>query len=324
MERFTDELQAPYVTQGLAQYGSDYYAVLGVPMDAGPDQIRQGYLKAAKSLHPDRYIGNQVGKQEAGQLFSALVTPAYDVLTRTNRHQEYDMMIRLLASKLGSGVALPSHPTVQVFKECRTDVALHAAYTSAAEQLAAHQYKKVSESLAITNELSILNLGFLIYNQRFLEERRAPTAPRPPASTAHTTDTQVPAVVESAPPPLTVNWSGRHFDRGQDFLKRKQYREATQSFKECLRLEPGNADVHAHLGIAFLRQGLPGMARSEFQTAVTLDPLNELARKYMRSLDEPAPQPGTKAAKKPQDGKKGQEPAQNLFNKLWSSLNKPM
>ena len=335
MERFTDDSQAPYVTAGLSQYGADYYAVLGVPLGAAQEQIRQGYLRAARLLHPDRYVGNEGGKQEAGKLFSALVTPAYDNLNRQNRRQEYDMMTRLLAARLAStATALAESPLVRSLANCRTADALQKAYHSAVESLSEGQYREIARTLSVTNDLSQLNLAYLLLSQKLGEVKSVPavTAPAPAASAA----TAEPAAPAAEPARATVNWSVRHFERGQDFLKRKQYREAVQSFRESLRLDPNNANVLAHLGIAFLRQGLPGMAKAEFQKALAIDPKNELATKFMRDGAAPAEgsrngkgagaTKGTQGTKGARGAKDAKEPNgdKGLFQKLWNQLNKPL
>jgi curved DNA-binding protein CbpA len=314
VERFTDESQAPYLTTGLAQYGADYYAVLGVPLGATQDQIRQGYLKAAKLLHPDRYIGNEEGKEEASRLFSGLVTPAYDILNRQNRRQEYDMMMRLLATKLLSATTSP--PTVAALSGCKTKESLNTTYAQALEELAKKQYKEIAQTVGVFNEISQLNLAYLLLNQKVGDEPSR-QAPVPETTSAEPTPTPAAAI------PIK-NWSDRHFERGQDFLKRKQYREAIQSFKESLRLEPGNANVHTHLGIAFLRQGYPGMAKAEFQKSLTLDPKNEMALKYMRSGAATDPATGKGNSSKGANKATPAAPDKNILNKLWNQLNKPL
>lgn len=312
MERFTDESQAPYLTTGLAQYGADYYAVLGVPLGATQDQIRQGYLKAAKLLHPDRYIGNEERKEEANRLFSGLVTPAYDILNRQNRRQEYDMMMRLLATKLLSATNPPL--SASSLGGCKTKESLSTTYGQALETLAKKQYKEIAETVGVFNEISQLNLAYLLLNQKIGDE------PSRQASVPETTSAE-PTPAAAIP---VKNWSDRHFERGQDFLKRKQYREAIQSFKESLRLEPDNASVHTHLGIAFLRQGYPGMAKAEFQKSLTLDPKNEMALKYMRSGTGADPAAGKGNSSKGTSKATPAAPDKNILNKLWNQLNKPL
>jgi molecular chaperone DnaJ len=63
----------------------DYYEVLGVGREAGPDDIRKAYRKAALKHHPDR---NQ-GDKEAEEKFKE-ATEAFGVLSDDDKRQRYD------------------------------------------------------------------------------------------------------------------------------------------------------------------------------------------------------------------------------------------
>ncbi|HYN28832.1 MAG TPA: molecular chaperone DnaJ [Dermatophilaceae bacterium] len=64
---------------------NDYYADLGVARDAGPEDIKRAYRKAARRLHPDVNPGAQAEEQ------FKRVSQAYDVLSDPEKKRSYDM-----------------------------------------------------------------------------------------------------------------------------------------------------------------------------------------------------------------------------------------
>ncbi len=64
----------------------DYYAILGVPENASPDEIKSAFRKLAFKHHPDTAAGN---KQEAEIKFKE-INEAYAVLSDPARRREYD------------------------------------------------------------------------------------------------------------------------------------------------------------------------------------------------------------------------------------------
>lgn len=64
----------------------DYYALLGVPSDATPAQIKSAYRKLAKQYHPD--VNNSA---DAAEKFRE-ITEAYDTLTDPDRRRRYDRL----------------------------------------------------------------------------------------------------------------------------------------------------------------------------------------------------------------------------------------
>ena len=64
---------------------TDYYALLGVARDAGPDDIKRAYRRLARELHPDVNPD-----PEAVDRFKE-VTAAYEVLSDPEKRQMYDL-----------------------------------------------------------------------------------------------------------------------------------------------------------------------------------------------------------------------------------------
>lgn len=65
-------------------YLNNYYARLGVPKTASPDEIQTAYRRAARQLHPD-----QSDNPGANELF-LLVQEAYDTLSDAAKRKKYD------------------------------------------------------------------------------------------------------------------------------------------------------------------------------------------------------------------------------------------
>lgn len=63
----------------------DYYDILGVPRDAGDDQIKRAYRKLAKQYHPDQNKGNKSAEAKFKE-----VQEAYDILSDKDKRARFD------------------------------------------------------------------------------------------------------------------------------------------------------------------------------------------------------------------------------------------
>jgi len=84
----------------------DYYEVLGVERNAGPDEIKKSYRKLAMKYHPDR---NQ-GDEEAESRFKE-AAEAYDVLGTDEKREQYDRFGH--AAFQGGGAGGPSFTNLE-------------------------------------------------------------------------------------------------------------------------------------------------------------------------------------------------------------------
>jgi curved DNA-binding protein CbpA len=271
LERINDENHAPFVTEGLAQYSQDHYAVLGVPIDADLEEIRRNYRNKTKLLHPDRFIREPEKRKSAEVLLSRVVNPAFETLSNSDRRRDYDLLLRLASIKFRDNqTPLPNSPEVLRLSPARNMEELKILYCKEIEALTKNQYADLNDN-QLTNALSTVNLGFLILSIP-LEKYAGLKTARPEVS-------NVPAVpvtpVDNAKD--ASNWSQRHFERGKELVDKHQFKEAIRSFKEAIRLAPSSANYYSHLGLAYLSQGFPGMAKAEFQRALQLDPKDEIA-----------------------------------------------
>jgi len=323
LEQFTDALQSPLITQGLAQFGTDHYAVLAVPMDASIPEIRRIYRNIVRSLHPDRFGRDTEGKKEAEQILSRLVNPAFEVLTNENQRRDYDRLIQSWATRMLERRYTPVYPQLLIMQQAKNLSELQTFYAQAILKENNGIYKDLNDLVNLTaaNQLSIYNLGYILGLVRLTEAAPPAAAPEtaPPAAPTPT----APKVVEPTRN-AGASFAASHFDRGKMLLDRRLYREAVQSLKEAVRLAPDNANYHAHLGQAYLRQGLPGMAKAEFSQALVLDPNEPLAKKEIAKAQgvSPAPNPANKTTKNPDPAK--DDSIKGALQDLWTKLNKPL
>jgi molecular chaperone DnaJ len=78
---------------------ADYYAVLGVRRDAGPEEIKKAYRRLARELHPD------VNPDPQTQDKFKEITQAYEVLSDPEKRQMYDLGADPFGSAAGAGAA---------------------------------------------------------------------------------------------------------------------------------------------------------------------------------------------------------------------------
>ena len=285
--------------RGLFQFDfTDRHAILGVGVDADERSIRERYQAVARSLHPDSgKWKTDADKQLAVQLFSRLVTHAYGQLSKSSQLQEQTIMLELLGKRLieqSSSIQI-ADPLCQQLYQSGND--FEQVYGQLLTQLATAQYTDLAKSIQIINQISELNMVYLLRKQ--LRSVRS----TPPVAAAAATVTG----------PLTENRSGDiakassvegALRRAEDRMTRQNWVQAVQELREVILSEPNNANAHALLGMVYLRQKQMTMAKISINKALKLAPTDPKVLQVKQEFDRASNPAATAktAAKKPREG----------------------
>ena len=79
-------------------------------------------------------------------------------------------------------------------------------------------------------------------------------------------------------------WQARYL-LGVELAADEKLEEAAAQFREVVRLRPDLAKAHFNLGVALGKQRKVEEALKEFRATVQLNPTNQLARKYIETLE---------------------------------------
>jgi curved DNA-binding protein CbpA len=306
------------IEQGLFNLDfTDYHAILGIPVDAEPKDIRKRYLNIARRLHPDSGVtNNDDDRQRAAEFLSKLVNPAYEKLSQEKNYTEYCVLLRLKGQQ-----ALKQQDTVVLTSDSARRVAsasdLESAYKAALRELAERQYEQLGQALEITGQISELNLVYLMRKEGRGEtmgqmRRSAPTpaakasnsVPNPAAPRPHAASPATPV------PPSREALISAYLRRSQEFETKQDYPRAILELRDALKIDPTNSVCHSRLGVIYLKTNQATMARIHFNKALELNPQDEVALEGKRRMEGPnakptAGKPGSKGGKSDPKGNGG-------------------
>ena len=80
----------------------DFYAILGVPMEASSDEVKKAYRKLAQQYHPDANPGDAAAEEKFKE-----ISEAYATLSNADQRKEYDQVRRVAASGGFQGFGQP-------------------------------------------------------------------------------------------------------------------------------------------------------------------------------------------------------------------------
>lgn len=107
--------------------GDDHYGVLGVAEDASAQQIRQAYLRLARTHHPDFHEASGDGSRVANEREMQRINQAWTVLGDPARRRDYDERRRSGAGAATVGERVRPEPADYTFVPVDDDDTDYAA-----------------------------------------------------------------------------------------------------------------------------------------------------------------------------------------------------
>jgi len=312
------------MTKGLFKYDfTDQHAILGVPLDAEFNDIRKRYMKIARRLHSDTCsFESQADKDWANQFLSKVVNPAYNKFSKESDRKEYSLLLAAIAKRVAK-----EQPKMQIesaaAKQLATAKDWEEAYKTAVSKLALKQYESVKETQEAIDQISELNMVYLLRKERLGGGVAAGSPPKAaaPTSTAKTAAAATPATKATkatpatatpAPPPPKVQDSPAeaYCRRAQGFMDSKSYAKAILELKEGVKRDEKHSPAHAMLAMCYFEQNQATMAKLEMNKALASNPQEPTALEVKKKLEQAA-------AKSKKDGEK-----QGFFASLFGGKKK--
>jgi tetratricopeptide (TPR) repeat protein len=306
--------------RSIGQYNSsDYFAILGLPVNANTLQIRQRYLNIVRNLHPDIYGRTVEEKHKACEYLAKLVSPAYNMLMFERERAEYLALLKLIAKRLMKRELKIAPKSEFARKLLHSPSEPH--YLHSVEAIAKLQYQSLDHILEYTDQLGELNLIYSMYQEGYhpslfepgqdvsctLNLPALPTLPRlPPPQTVRNNQASPASQLRGSQAQLAnrvqsylrlvedyfnENPSGasdcvsdrlpNYLQLAECYISQKQWMMAWGVLHTALQLDPTNSKCHALLGIVYLNQDLVGMAKISFQQALKINPREPLALKHI-------------------------------------------
>ena len=306
------------IEHGLFKFDfTDHHAVLGIPVNADVKEVRKRYLTITRKLHPDsNRSGSEAQKKQANELLSKLVNPAYEQLSKTNNRDylvSLSHMGRRLASE-GGTLSIASELAKQLAKSGPN---LDGFYKTSLQNLASKQYESLDQVLEKIGAISELNMVYLMLKAGRGEGIRPPSGNqsgttgggRPTSGTTgggRPTPQGTPMGGTKGPQGTAAGGASvgqggilpdsaqermksrvlEYITRAEGYMKKQNFAGAVLELREALKLDQNNTNSHTLLGIAYLKQNQPGMAKVHLNKALQLNPKDERALKAKDYLDK--------------------------------------
>ncbi len=263
----------------------DHHAVLGVPLDADSKQVRKRYLKIARKLHPDSLrTATDEQKQQASELLSKLVNPAYETLSQEKSAVEHKLSLRLKGEQLKaqpSMLALSTEHSKKVANSNNVDY----AYSNALKILVLEQYDSLDGVVDTIGEISELNAVYVMRQggpPGQVETKEPQPVTDDGGSTADDTTTKVTVMSHRERRAQLIE---SFINRAKEFEYKGNFSRAIVELREAVKAHPQNPRCHAELGRMYMRSKQLKMAGIHTKRALELEPDNDMASDVKKKLD---------------------------------------
>ena len=282
----------------------DCHAILGISVEADVKAIRKRYLKVAQRLHPDSFV-NSIGEEKnlATELFSKLVGPAYNTLSKDRDRKEYLLLISLKGKQ-----AIQHRTSIQSFcdlaKQVWSSNTLEEDYANAIEQLSENQYEDFRQVLWVTGQLSEVNLVYLMRREAqgtasssrqsssvlsSSSSSGSPSSGSPSSVTPSDSTVTTPSSTATEMPNSTIAKPSvveGYLRRAEEYMAKKAYAQAILELRDALNLAPKDSRCHSLMGVIYLQQNQLTMAKVSIKRALELNPQDATAIKTRVQLEK--------------------------------------
>ena len=268
------------IEQGLFKYEIvDYHAILGVPLEATPQMVRTRYLTIAQRLHPDTCKDEGIeAKEQASQLLSKLVNPAYENLGKARYRADHLLLLSQMGKTLAGErekIPLTSELANQLDRETAN---IDLAYRKLLQSIVGEQYKDLNTVLQKIGQISELNLVYLrkMGGARFQQKEKSQL----PLKATTDSPEQSSQAAEKISPILS------YIRRAREAIEKKLWTTALLELRDAVKLDPSDSTAQSLLGLTYLKQNQIKMAKLHIDKAYQLDPKNPDVIEAKRLLDK--------------------------------------
>ncbi|MEB3341783.1 DnaJ domain-containing protein [Okeania sp.] len=264
-------------TKGLFKFDyTDYHAILGVSLDAEFSEVRKRYMRVARRLHPDTCpFENQTDRELANQLLSKLVSPAYNKFSKEGDRAE----LFVILNKMRNNISQQSSKiefTTDAAKEVAKVGDYQEVYKVALQKLSDRQYEFLDKTLEVTEQISELNLAYLLRKE---SQSGVNLTPLSPVKYSVSKDDK------TVKPKAQNSLVNQACSRAESLISNKSYAKAILELKSALKMEPNYSRGHALLGLCYLKQNQGTMAKIEVRKALSLNPKEPKALEVKKLLE---------------------------------------